>query len=135
MKVYKCKRGKLSGGSNYARVMRAARHEYRAHQINPRRHTYVRSKYFKKDKVFIDLFWDHIKQKRRPDKVRRLKLYACAIELIVNTAIAPTTKHNPNKPTEKLHRFAGQTKEGQFFYVQIKEMKTGRKNLLSIVPK
>lgn len=101
----------------------------------PRRQAYVRSRYFAKDKVFVNQFWDHLKPKPRPDKVRRLKLYTCAIDLIRSTTIPPETRQNPNDAQELLHRFAGETQDGVLFYVQVKEHKrNGRKDFMSVFP-
>lgn len=47
----------------------------------------------------------------------------------------PTSKQNPNKPAEILHRFAGLTKDKEIFFVQIKEdKKTDQRHLLSVFP-
>jgi hypothetical protein len=47
----------------------------------------------------------------------------------------PTTKKNPNKPSELLHRFAGVTPNNELFYVQVKEdTKTKRKDFMSVFP-
>ncbi|MCA9342472.1 hypothetical protein KC950_00445 [Candidatus Saccharibacteria bacterium] len=64
MRVHKSKYGKLPGTS-HKEVMKAARKEYHAIQKrSPRLQAYIRSAYFKKDKIFINIFWDHVKQKR-----------------------------------------------------------------------
>jgi hypothetical protein len=135
MEAYQCKQGKLPGGSNYRRVMKAARLEYHTLQSNPRRRTYIKAQYFDKEKVFIDLFWEHLKQMRPADRIRRLKLYACALELIANCTLSPKIKINPNNVNETLYRFKGTSKEGAIFYVQIKENRKERKDFISIVPR
>lgn len=95
MRIYRSKYGKLPG-TTYSELMRAARKEYRLIEAkNPRRQAYIRSAYFKKDKVFINQFWEHLKQKWSPDKVRRLQLYTCALDLIINSHEEPITKQNP----------------------------------------
>jgi hypothetical protein len=133
--MYQSKLGVLPGTS-YAEVIKAARREYRAiQQRTPRRQPYIRSKYFKHDKIFINLFWAHLNQKVRPDRLRRLKLFGCAIDVIRNCLGAPETMQNPNKPDEALHRYKALTKDGLLFYVQIRENKiTGRKDFMSTFP-
>ncbi|MFA5855362.1 MAG: hypothetical protein WC846_03740 [Candidatus Gracilibacteria bacterium] len=67
--------------------------------------------------------------------MRRLKFYPAALELISDTKFAPSSKENPNKSDEILHRFAGISKENFVFYVQIKEDKrSGRKDFISVFP-
>jgi len=69
------------------------------------------------------------------DKTRRLKYYPCAIELIQKSRIEPTSKENPNRVGEIVHRFAGSTRENELFFVQIKELKkNGEKSLMSVFP-
>lgn len=116
--------------------MRAARHEY--HKIQkrtPRRKAYLKSSYFKKDKVFINQFWVHLEQKRSGDQVRRARLFLCAIDLIRKTTEAPSTITSLKTKNSELHRFYGKTKEGTSFCVQIRENKrTGRKDFMSVFP-
>ncbi len=134
-KIFKSKYGKLPGTS-YDELIGLARYEYHLIQKRtPRRKPYVRSKYFTKDKIFINLFWDHLDQKIPIDRVRRLKLYINGIDLIRNSPYAPDTMQNPNNRNESLHRFAGLTASGEKFYVQIKENKrTARKDFISVFP-
>ncbi|MGI9027728.1 MAG: hypothetical protein ACR2FM_02705 [Candidatus Saccharimonadales bacterium] len=135
MKIYKSKCSRLPGTS-HASIFRAARYEY--HKIQkrtPRRKAYVKSQYFKKDKIFINQFWEHLKQKRLGDQLRRTKLFPCAIDLIRNTTCSPDTIYNYGNMNIGLHRFFGETKDGFHFYVQIKENKrTGRKDFMSVFP-
>jgi hypothetical protein len=123
-------------GSSASELMKLARQEYhRLQKRTPRRQAYVRSKYFTKDKIFVNQFWDHLDQKNRQDKVRRLRLYPCAIDLIRNNMFAPETMQNPNNPDESLHRFVGKTANGEIFYVQVKEnKKNNRKDFMSVFP-
>ena len=94
---------------------------------------YLRSKYFKNEKVFLTLFWSHLVQKRERDRVRRLKFFPCAMDLIIKSALNPETRENFQKKDELLHRFYGETKDGDKFVVQIKENKRSkRKGLISI---
>ena len=123
-------------GSAYAEVVAEARREYhKIQKITPRRAPYVRAAYFKKDKVFINSFWEHLNQKPVRDRRRRLKLYLCAIDLIRNSTDAPSTSLNPNNTNELLYRFEGKTADGIIFQVQLKEnKKKKRKNFISVFP-
>ena len=123
-------------GSSVNELMKLARHEFHIIQKRtPRRQAHIRSHYFTRDKVFINQFWEHINQKSRRDRIRRLCLYTCAIDLIRNTTLTPETVQNPNNPNESLHRFAGKTTNGTVFYVQIKEnKKNNRKDFMSVFP-
>lgn len=135
MKVYKTRISKLSG-SDYKEVNKKAFGLYAEIRKKTKRRPYVRSAYFNKSKIFIELFWLRIWQNQNfRDKIRRIKYFPCAIELIRKSKLDPSSKQNPNKPTEILHRFAGTTKENDLFYVQIKEdKKTGEKWLMSVFP-
>ncbi len=135
MRVYKSNMSQLPG-SSVAELMKLARREYHTVQKRtPRRVPYVRSKYFTKDKIFINNFWDHLNQKSAQDKVRRLKLYPCAIDTLRNNTATPDSMQNPNNRNEMLHRFSATTKVGVAFSVQIKEnKKTGRKDFISVFP-
>ncbi|HUD07273.1 MAG TPA: hypothetical protein VMR34_05280 [Candidatus Saccharimonadales bacterium] len=135
MKTYRSKYGQLPGTS-HANVIRAARYEY--HKIQkrtPRRQAYVRSKYFKNDKIFVNQFWEHLKQKHAGDQLRRAKLFVCAIDLIRHNTLDPDTIYTYTNMNVSLHRFYGQTKDGFMFCVQIRENKqSGRKDFMSAFP-
>ncbi len=134
MKVYQSKYNKLSGTS-YGELERKARKLHNTIVKMTKRNAYVRSAYFKKDKVFVTLFWQHLNQKSRRDRKRRLKYYECAIDLLRNTPYEPETKPNPNGKNEIVHRFAGLTKDGDLFYVQVKEDKrSDNKYFMSVFP-
>ncbi len=135
MQVYKSKYSRLPG-STYNEIVAAARREYHTIQKrNPRRIAHVRSAYFAKDKVFLNTFWDHVKQKHPTDQERRLKLYAAAIDLIRNSKLTPDTIFAENDKDTLLHRFYGVSQDGQYFSVQIKESKrTHRKEFMSVFP-
>jgi hypothetical protein len=135
MKIYKSKYGKFSG-SSLGELIKLARKEYHTIQKRtPRRAPYVRSRYFMKDKIFINNFWEHLNQKSPKERVRRLKYYSCAIDLLRNTEINPDTIFNYTNMNIGLHRFYGQTKSREFFCVQVMENKrTSRKNFMSVFP-
>ena len=135
MKIYKSKYGKLPG-SSLDELVKLARKEYHAIQKRtPRRVAYVRSSYFTKDKIFINNFWDHINKKSRKERVVRLKLYSCAIDLIRNSKDTPDTIFTNVDKNASFHRFYGQSRDGSYFCVQIKENKrNNRKDFMSVFP-
>jgi len=114
-------------GTSYAEVYRSARGVYKDISRRTKRKPYVRSAYFKKDKIFFDFFWRHLCEKTPRDRFRRLKYFAAAVEVIRSSRNKPTSKSNPNKSTEILYRFTGKTKGGSLFVVQIKENKRSGK--------
>ena len=120
----------------HAMVIKAARAEYhKIQKLSPRREAYVRSKYFRRDKVFINQFWEHLKQKRPGDVVRRARLFVPAIDLIRNTTISPETIYSQEDKDMELHRFYGTTRSGVDFVVQIRESKRSkRKDFMSVFP-
>lgn len=135
MNSFKSKYGLLAG-TDYEEVTHVARREYKTIQNrNPHRQPYVRSKYFNGDKVFINIFWNHLAQKRKGEQIRRAKLLSCAVDLLRNTSAPPDTIFNNANLNEMLHRFTGQTKDGLTFYVQVKQnKKTDRKDFMSVFP-
>lgn len=135
MKSYKTKAVKLTG-SDFHEVNRRAQILYKSIKKKTKRRPYIRSAYFKKEKIFLNLFWQHLFDKPNwRDRMRRLKYFPCAIELIRESKFDPESKENPNKRTEILHRFGGVTKENDMFFVQVKEDKrSGQKFLISIFP-
>ena len=132
--IFRSKQNKLPG-TNYKEVYKKAKEIYAPIERKTKRQPYLRSAYFKKRKIFFSLFWKHLFDQQPYDRARRLKYLACAVDLIVTSKILPSTKPNPNKKSELLHRFTGKSHEGSLFYVQIKE-DTGKKrlNLISIFP-
>ncbi len=135
MKPYKSKHVKLPG-SSYDELAPLARKEYQRIKKLTKRQPYLRSAYFAKDKIFLSLFWEHLAQKHRGDRTSRLKFYVCALDLLRHSPHAPDTIFNANNLNVLLHRFLGQTKDGELFYVHVKEDKrTGRKDFMSVFPK
>ena len=135
MKAYQSKFNKLSG-SSLDELIKTARREYHILQKRtPRRAPYVRSKYFTKDKIFISNFWDHLNQKSPKERIRRLKLYNCGVDSLRNSNFAPDTIFSSKDLNSALHRFYGQTKNGEYFCVQVKENKrNNRKDFISVFP-
>jgi len=134
MNTYHSKYTKLSG-SSYNELERKARKIHNDIAKRTKRNAYVRSKYFKKDKIFIKLFWEHLNQKSQRNRKRRLKYYECAIDLLRNNTFEPDTRPNPNGKHEIVHRFSGLTSGGELFYVQVKEdIRNDNKYLISVFP-
>jgi hypothetical protein len=134
MKTYQTKVSKLRG-TDYHEVYKKAFNYYNKVKGKTKRRPYIRSTYFNKDKIFLAIFWSHLKQKNWRDRLRRIRYLPPAIELISNSRLEPISKENPNKTTEVLHRFAGVTIDKDIFFVQIKEKKkTGKKYFISTYP-
>ncbi len=134
MEIYQSKFERLPG-TRYKEVYDKAFAYYSKIKKRTKRQPYVRSKYFGKQKVFLNLFWRHLDQKDWRDRARRLRLFMAGIDLLRNTKLNPQSKENPNKRSEIQHRFYGVTKCGNKFAVQIKENKrSGRRFLISIFP-
>lgn len=134
MKAYKTKVERLRG-TDYHEVYGKANSYYKKVKAPTKRKPYIRSAFFNKDKIFLDYFWDHLRQKNWRDRVRRLRYFPCAIDLLKNSKFTPATKQNPNKKNELLHRFGGVTADNEIFFVQVKEdKKTDQKYFISVFP-
>lgn len=132
MKVYKSS-AELLTGEGYIDLERKARKIHNQIAHHTKRSPYVRSAYFKKSKIFIKPFWEHLNQKSQHDRRRRLRYYAAAIDLLRHSTHEPLTKPNPNGDGQMVHRFAGHTKGGDLFFVQVKEDKrTDGKYFMSV---
>jgi hypothetical protein len=134
MKPYKSK-AELLSGSSYDEVLVLARREFdKIQKIAPRRNAYVRSTYFSKSKVFVSpLYWNHLMQEHRKNRVKRLKFYKAAIDLLRNSRFEP---HTIFRNGDYLHRFYGITKEDIEYCVQVKQDKrTGRLDFMSVFDK
>lgn len=131
---YQTKIKKLSG-TNYSEVKKNADIIFKEIKSKTKRRPYIRSAYFKKQKIFFDYFWEHLFQKSFNERTKRLKYFSCAIDLIKNSKNEPKFFNNPMKKSEILYRFAGLTKDKELFYVQIKEdVKNDKKYLMSVFP-
>lgn len=133
MQYWKVK-AKVIPGKTFSDVNKIARKIYHALEKKSKRKAYIRSKYFKKQKVFLSFFWDHLSAKRPKDRLRRLKYFECALEVIRDSTLSPTGRTNPNNRYETFFRFLGQTRGGKFFAVQIKQDKKGTFELMSVFP-
>ncbi len=122
-------------GSKYSEVYPRAYLIYGQIASLTKRHPYVRSAYFGGQKVFLEYFWSDLWMKNWRDRVRRLKYYPCAIDLLKYSRINPNIIENPNKQSEIFYRFIGMTRNGQKFAVQVKEnRKKLRKYFMSVFP-
>lgn len=133
-KAYRTKSKKLTG-SNYGEVHKKAFSIFTQIKKKSKRRVYIRSAYFKNDKIFLSLFWHHLMEKHHKERLKRVKYFRCAIELIRESRFDPTSIENTEVKSEILHRFVGITTDDELFYVQIKENKrNGQKYLISIFP-
>jgi len=122
-------------GTNYGEVKDKALSLFCGIKRKTKRKPYIRSVYFKKQKIFFDYFWPHLFQKNPRERMRRLRYFEAAIEVIKESRNHPTSCDNPHRKGEVLHRFAGITKEKELFYAQIKEDKrSGKKYFMSCFP-
>src|SRR5687767_1636804 len=87
-------RAQLLPGSNFTEVAPQARRILHALERRTKRQPYIRSKYFRGQKIFLSLFWPHLSQKPLPEQGRRLKFLPCAIELLQESRFAPISKPN-----------------------------------------
>ncbi|MDR1014385.1 MAG: hypothetical protein LBL86_05330 [Coriobacteriales bacterium] len=132
MQVFQSKQERIKGTS-YGVLVKRARMLFDAEAKRTKRTPYIRSPYFGKEKIFLNLFWVHLGQKPQRERKYRLRYVACAFDLLHNSTVAPVSKLNPNNPFEKLHRFAGVSKDGNLFFVQVKEeLKSKRKYFMSV---
>lgn len=127
---YQTKAKKISGTS-YGEVFHDALVVLDEIKKKTKRRPYVRSAYFKKEKIFLDYFREHLFQKRPNERMKRLRFFKAAVELVKHSRNEPIIKTNPNKPGEKFYKFIGLTAEKDIFFAQIKEDKRKRKYFMS----
>ncbi len=133
-RVFHCHSSPLSG-HKYVDIMPQTRRIFRSLQKQTKRRPYIRSSYFKKDKIFFDYFWIHLNQKHAHERARRLKYFPCALELLRVSRLPPTTFVNIDIPGAIHHRFIGSAPDKSQFAVIIKQdCSSGRKFLLSLFP-
>lgn len=132
MKAYKTKYDLLAG-SSYDEVVAAARKEFNTIRKITKRQPYVRSKYFRGDKIFVTVFWDHLAQKHPKERRKRLKFYKAAIDLLRNSTISPDQIFIETAKDTIFYRFYGITKDKAEFCVQVKfDKRSGRKDFMSV---
>ena len=113
---YQCKSGLLPG-HNYATIIKIARKVFNNIATQTKRRPYIRSAYFRGEKIFLDNFWPHLNQKNPRDRFRRLQLLRAGLELIRVSRRPPISIREEK---DRLYRFAGISSE-RLFYVQVKE--------------
>ena len=134
MKVFQSK-FKVLSGTNYSEVYPLAWQIHKKLRAKTKRRSYVRSKYFKNSKIFIEIFWQHIRQKNFNDRTRRLKFFACAIDLLEHSKFAPSSKEDVNTKDRIYHRFLGKAASKETFVVQVVEDKRNdQKFFISVFP-
>lgn len=135
MQIYKTKTKKFYG-THFHIIHGQAFGLYTEIKKKTKRRAYVRSAYFEKEKIFLDLFWHHLFEKSNwRDRVRRMRYFGCAVELIQNSRFKPNSTKNPNVSNEMLYRFYGTDANNEVFCVQIKEnLKKKQKFLISVYP-
>jgi len=131
--IYVSQLGSIAGAS-YRVVNKRAREYVELLQVRGKRQPYIRSPYFKKQKIFFNLFWRHLFDKYTHDRMRRLRLLPAALDLLMHSRNEPEIK--PDKDAkEKYYRFKGQTGDGVTFYVQVKEdIRADKRYLISVFP-
>jgi hypothetical protein len=85
-------------------------------------------------KVFINLYFEHLSQKSNFDRKCRLRFFSCGLDLLKNTRHAPESKPNVDNKQETLHRFYGLATSGEIFCVQVRENKRGALYFMSTFP-
>jgi len=125
----------LINGSSYGEINKNAKRYYKELCSKTKRKPYIRSAYFGGQKVFLEIFWSHLYNKNSFDQTRRLRYYACAIDLIAHSKCHPEIMKNPRDQSETFYRFTGTARDGKRFRVQVKESanKKGR-YFISVFP-
>jgi len=118
-------------GTGDKEVLKKARSIYNEIAKTTKRNPYVRSAYFDKEKVFLDIFWTHLFQKSAGERIRRARYYEAAIDLIKHTKCDPKIIA---VETEIRYRFYGKTMLDKEFIVQIKRDKRNNKYHMSVFP-
>lgn len=135
MKIYRSKAQKIRR-QTYRRIHDVCTKIYKEIQSKSKRRPYVRSKFFRNEKVFLELFWVHLRQKNKKERTRRLRYFEPALDLLMHSVCTPVIKENPNKNSEILYRFHGISQDGEEFFVQVKEdKKKKQKYFMSVFPK
>lgn len=135
MVFYKTKAHPIPG-TRYADVAPQARALLRTIERRTKRRPYLRSAYFKKDKIFLTYYWKHLSQLKTYQRTRRLKYLPCAIELLRKSRHQPERYRKREQEKEVYYRFFGISPNGIEFVVQVKgNEKTNRKELLSVFPR
>lgn len=134
MIFYQTKTKELSGTS-YAEIKKEAAFLFNQIKRQTKRRPYILSAYFRKQKIFFDYFWVHLFEKNHKERVKRLRYFAASIELIKKSKNHPDIEKRSTDNKQIFYRFLGSLKNGELFFVQIKEdRKTGKKYFMSCFP-
>ena len=76
-------------GAGYPELYAKALNLYKEIGKRTKRRSYIRSAYFQKDKIFLEIFWQHLHLKNWRDRKRRIRYFPCAIELIQHSRCDP----------------------------------------------
>ncbi len=134
VEIYRTKIGKIPR-LDYRRIYEMCQRIYKNIRSKSKRRPYVRSRFFDNEKIFLELFWVHLYDKNKKERISRLQYFLIALDLLKNSRCKPTSKENVNNKAELLHRFYGVTPQGEEFFVQIKENKhSGQKYFMSVFP-
>lgn len=134
VQAYICSNKTLPGSTTSELITHARQAYHKIQKQTPRRIPYVRSRYFGGQKIFINIYWDHLRQKSLQERTRRLRFYVASLELIAKTKQHPMISYAKDKSGVIYHRFLGQTQDGHEFYVQISQNKKGRYDFMSAFP-
>ena len=127
-------KAKMLSGTSYGEVLKKAFILYDEIKKKTKRRPYIRSAYFKKEKIFLDYFREHLFQKSPRERMARLRYFPATCELVKDSKIGPVEKVESFEKKEILYRFSGSTSDKKLFHVQIKEDKKKRKYLMSCFP-
>jgi hypothetical protein len=131
MELYQSKFDTIRG-SDYARVERAAQRVFNIAAHQTKRTPYIRSRYFDGRKVFLPLYWNHLMEKVRSERKRRMRYIEPGFDLVRNTRQQPLIYHRDGVT---YYRFFGVTKGNSIYAVQVKEeSKRKRLYLVSVFP-
>ena len=128
--IYRTKARKITS-ARYRDIERSARKIYGDIARRSKRNPYIRSRYFKGEKIFLKLFWEHLHQKHKYERRKRLRFYPCAIELLEKSLYEPSIIYSSH---ETLYRFSGVTPNEETFYVQVKRDRKSDKYFMSVFP-
>lgn len=134
MNYYQTK-SQLLPGSSYKEILKSSDKYFSSLQRRSKRQPYIRSAYFLKQKIFLNLFWKHLYDKAHSVRGIRLRYLPAAVDLLEHSRNDPITIYNIEAKAELFHRFYGITKEKNRFVAQIKQIKrSGKLYLMSIYP-
>jgi hypothetical protein len=133
IKFFQSKYNEMAGTS-YCELINKAHAIVNALNPNHRRKENVHCGYYSGEKIFFEYFWQHQSNKPPADKMRRIRFFQCAVDLLQNTTYAPNIEPSGKNSSELWLSFYGKTKSGVKFVVHLKSNQRGNKYLMSIFP-